>query len=172
MTYAFFFRISEYDTFYGSYDLITLLLPFPFNIIRPIIIRCKNSWKLDISTTCLKTVLPGGVLNFGLGRGVPLGILKCHHPSPIPILKEKWPIHVPRYMRSGPSMYHGVQFLTTHTCTCWKNSPMKPWRYQNKAKITTHRGTSKKFRPMHVPTRIHCEIKETWQTWADWAIKI
>ena len=33
----------------------------------------------------------GGVLNFGLGRGVPLGILKCHHPSPIhvPILKEK-----------------------------------------------------------------------------------
>ena len=71
--------------------------------------------------------IPGGVLNFGLGRGVPLGILKCHHPSPIhvPILKEKWPIHVPRYMRSGPSMYHGVQFLTTHTCTCWKNSPMK-----------------------------------------------
>ena len=68
-----------------------------------------------------------GVLNFGLGRGVPLGILKCHHPSPIhvPILKEKWPIHVPRYMRSGPSMYRGVQFLTTHTCTCWKNSPMK-----------------------------------------------
>ena len=35
--------------------------------------------------------IPGGVLNFGLGRGVPLGILKCHHPSPIhvPILKEK-----------------------------------------------------------------------------------
>ena len=25
----------------------------------------------------------GGVLNFGLGRGVPLGILKCHHPSPV-----------------------------------------------------------------------------------------
>ena len=77
---------------------------------------------------------PGGVLNFGLGRGVPLGILKCHHPSPIhvPILKEKWPIHVPRYMRSGPSMYRGVQFLTTHTCTCWKKF--------------THEGTRKKLK--------------------------
>ena len=51
-------------------------------------------------------------------------------------------------MRSGPSMYHGVQFLTTHTCICWK---IHPWRYQNKAKITTHRSTSKKFTSEYPP---------------------
>ena len=74
---------------------------------------------------------PEGVLNFGLGRGVPLGILKCHHPSPIhvPILKEKWPIHVPRYMRSGPS-------ICTTVYNFWPPihvpvGKIHPWRYQN-----------------------------------------
>ena len=53
------------------------------------------------------TLAPGGVLNFGLGRGVPLGILKCHHPSPCTNFEGKVthpcttvyevrPIHVPR----------------------------------------------------------------------------
>ena len=65
---------------------------------------------------------PGGYSTLVWVGVCPLGILKRHHPSPIhvPILKEKWPIHVPWYMRSGPSMYHSVQFLTTHTCICWK----------------------------------------------------
>ena len=64
-------------------------------------------------------------------------------------------------------MYHGI-WGQAHPCTTVYNfwppihvpvGKIHPWRYQNKAKITTHRGTSKKFRPMHVPTRIHCEIK-------------
>ena len=92
-----------------------------------------------------------------------------HHPS----MYQFW-------RKSDPSMYHGI-WGQAHPCTTVYNfwlpihvpvGKIHPWRYQNKAKITTHHGTSKKFRPMHVPTRIHCEIKETWQTWADWAIKI
>ena len=92
-----------------------------------------------------------------------------HHPS----MYQFW-------RKSDPSMYHGI-WGQAHPCTTVYNfwppihvpvGKIHPWRYQNKAKITTHRGTSKKFRPMHVPTRIHCEIKETWQTWADWAIEI
>ena len=54
-------------------------------------------------------------------------------------------------------MYHGI-WGQAHPCTTVYNfwppihvpvGKIHPWRYQNKAKITTHRGTSKKFRPMH-----------------------
>ena len=42
---------------------------------------------------------PGGVLNFGLGRGVPLGFLKCH------------PSMYPFWRKSDPSMYQKSKFF-------------------------------------------------------------
>ena len=70
-----------------------------------------------------------------------------HHPS----MYQFW-------RKSDPSMYHGI-WGQAHPCTTVYNfwppihvpvGKIHPWRYQNKAKITTHRGTSKKFRPMQV----------------------
>ena len=43
--------------------------------------------------------IPGGVLNFGLGRGVPLGFLKCH------------PSMYPFWRKSDPSMYQKSKFF-------------------------------------------------------------
>ena len=42
---------------------------------------------------------PRGVLNFGLGRGVPLGFLKCH------------PSMYPFWRKSDPSMYQKSKFF-------------------------------------------------------------
>ena len=73
-----------------------------------------------------------------------------HHPS----MYQFW-------RKSDPSMYHGI-WGQAHPCTTvysfWPPihvpvGKIHPWRYQNKAKITTHRGTSKKFRPMRAQAK-------------------
>ena len=74
-----------------------------------------------------------------------------HHPS----MYQFW-------RKSDPSMYHGI-WGQAHPCTTVYNfwppihvpvGKIHPWRYQNKAKITTHRGTSKKFRPIWITSKI------------------
>ena len=90
------------------------------------------------SSFCLN-MNPGGVLNFGLGRGVPLGFLKCH-PSMYPFWRKSdpsmyqkskflksWPIKVPnlrhfganfrKFWKIDPSKYHVFEKKGTHWCT-------------------------------------------------------
>ena len=54
---------------------------------------------IDIKKERASMKARGGVLNFGLGRGVPLGFLKCH------------PSMYPFWRKSDPSMYQKSKFF-------------------------------------------------------------
>ena len=73
------------------------------SFVRRIYNLIDSGWDFDgifsVYTVWANIATRGGVLNFGLGRGVPLGFLKCH------------PSMYPFWRKSDPSMYQKSKFF-------------------------------------------------------------
>ena len=102
-----YFYTKFYFWSFGSHTLLLSILTFGWSEMSPVWPmtggKFVSLWS-GIICTNLKLALtgdvhPGGVLNFGLGRGVPLGFLKCH------------PSMYPFWRKSDPSMYQKSKFF-------------------------------------------------------------